>query len=127
MATFWGFYNMHYRLSGSNILFQPTPAAGIVMQLWYIPRLPNLVYPTDILDGVSGWTEYVIVDMAIKGLIKEESDISALALDKADLSKRINATAEGRDAGMNQCVSDTQSLDWTSDSGSFGQGGMSGY
>lgn len=112
MSSFWGFYNMHYRLNGSNILFQPTPAAGITIQLWYIPRLTELVNPTDVLDGISGWTEYIIVDAAIKALVKEESETTALMLDKAALEKRINSTAEGRDVGFPQRVSDTQSLDW---------------
>jgi hypothetical protein len=128
MASFWGFYNIHYRLNGNNLLLQPTPASGIILQLWYIPRLVELVLPIDILDGISGWTEYVIVDAAIKALIKEESDVTALAADKMMLEKRINATAEGRDSGFPQKVGDTQSLDWTdSPNGDFGGfGGMGG-
>ena len=50
-------------------------------------------------DGISGWEEYVIIDAAIKMLVKEESDTSALNAAKQAMLIRIKAAAAGRDAG----------------------------
>src|SRR5271165_3188869 len=78
MQAFYGLTNLRYRLQANNVWFTPTPAAGQVIRMWYVPRLTQLVNLTDTVDGVSGWTEYIIVDAAIKMMQKEESDPSVL-------------------------------------------------
>jgi hypothetical protein len=128
MQAFYGLTNLRYRLQGSNVWFTPTPAAGQVIRVWYIPRLTSLVNLTDVCDGVSGWTEYIIVDAAIKMMQKEESDVSVLGMQKMALIQRIEAAAENRDAGNPQVVSDTQSQNWFgSDSGWGGGNGNGGF
>jgi hypothetical protein len=107
IQTVWGATNLRYRIHGNKIMFNIIPAAGQMIKLWYIPKMTLLVADSDVLDGISGWYEYVTTDVAIKMLNKEESDISALALHKAELLKRINDSAPNRDAGMSQTVSDT--------------------
>lgn len=97
-----------YRQMGDQLLLTPQATAGQILRLWYIPKLRQLLRDTDVLDGVSGWTEYVVVDAAIKALTKEESDTSSLMLEKAALIQRINASASNRDAGMPDTVSDTR-------------------
>lgn len=42
-ASFWGFTNLRYRLSGNNLWFTPIPQSGQPIRLWYIPRPVNLV------------------------------------------------------------------------------------
>ena len=103
-----GVAGLRYRLVGNNIEFIPQPANGQYIQLWYIPRMPTLLKDTDIADGVSGWTEYIAVDAAIKALQKEESDVTVLALQKQALLDRIEAAAENRDAGEPETISDTR-------------------
>lgn len=69
----------------------------------------------NLIDGVNGWEEYIIVDAALKAIEKEESDPSALMSDKGSLIQRIEAAAENRDAGMSATVSDvldTTGADW---------------
>lgn len=107
-GTFLGVFNLQYRVMGSNIQFIPVPAGNQNIRLWYIPRLTQLVQDTDIMDGVSGWTEYVIVDAAIKALQKEESDVSGLLAQKAELIKRIEESASNRDAGQPDTISNTR-------------------
>ena len=63
----------------------------------------------------------MIVDAAIKALIKEESDTSALERDKAAITARIESAAENRDAAKPQRVADVQSSSWT-DGGPYGGG-----
>jgi hypothetical protein len=119
-STYLGVFNMQYRIVGDKIMFIPTPQAGQTIRLWYIPRMTSLLQDTDVLDGVSGWTEYIIVDAAIKALQKEESDVSALMAQKQMLTERINASAQNRDAGQPDTISNTRtrSEQW----GGFGIG-----
>lgn len=120
-STFFGVFNMQYRLMGNSIHFIPTPSAGQYMQAWYIPRVATLLKDSDILDGISGWTEYVIVDAAIKALEKEESDASLLVAQKMALKQRIEETAMNRDAGQPDTISNTRSF---SGRNGGGQGGF---
>lgn len=48
-------------------------------------------------DDFNGWSEYVIIDAAIKCLVKEESDVSVLLLEKKQVMNRIEAMASNRD------------------------------
>lgn len=123
--SFYGVTNMRYRLNGSQLWLTPIPAANQSIRVWYVPELVTLVNPTDTVDGVSGWTEYIIVDAAIKALAKEESDVSPFMIQKAALITRIEAAAENRDAGSPPTVADGQWSDlwWPTGSGSgYGSG-----
>lgn len=112
-----GRVDLRYRLKGNQLWLTPTPQGGQNLQLWYIPRFTELSADSDTYDGISGWTEYVIVDAAIKCLQKEESDCSVLMAQKAALIKRITEAAENRDAGMPSTVADT---DRSGDSDAYG-------
>lgn len=61
---------------------------------------------TNVIDGLSGWDEYVVIDAAIKARVKEESDPSVLLQQKGAFIDRIEAAAENRDAGQPQQVTD---------------------
>lgn len=121
-STFLGVFNLRYRLIGNTLMFIPTPAGAQYVRLWYIPRMTQLLADNDIIDGVSGWTEYIIVDAAIKALQKEESDTSVLMAQKMALIDRIQSSAANRDAGQPDCISDTRRF-----GGSWGSYGGSGY
>ena len=109
-STIYGIYNMQYRVIGTNIEFIPPPSNAMRFQLWYIPRLPELLQDTDTTTtGISGWLEYVIVKAAFLALTKEESDTSSLVLQLAALQKRIEETAANRDAGQADTISNTRS------------------
>lgn len=111
-----------YRVMGSNIIFIPAPASGQAFYIWYIPRLTQLLQDTDILDAISGWSEYVIVDSAIKALQKEESDVSVLMSQKEALRLRIMASATNRDAGAPDTITDIR---WRR--GGWGDNGTGNY
>lgn len=122
--SFYGVTNMRYRLNGDKLWLTSTPAGGQTIKVWYVPRLTTLSADGDTVDGISGWTEYIIVDACIKALAKQESDVTVFALQKAELIKRIESAAENRDAGNPATVGDTQFSDiWSSGSGSgYGYG-----
>lgn len=108
-SSYLGVFDLRYRLVGNTIFFIPTPSGGQYLRIWFIPKLTQLLQDTDILSGVSGWSEYVIVDAAIKALQKEESDVSVLAAQKMMLIKRIEESAMNRDAGQPDTISDVRS------------------
>jgi len=121
-STILGVFNMQYRVMGSNIEFIPTPSANQYVRMWYIPRMTQPLADTDILDGISGWTEYVIIDAAIKAMQKEESDCTVLGIQKGDIIKRIEDSAANRDASIADTVTNNRSQ-----SSRWGSGWGPGY
>lgn len=94
-------------------LFQ-IPDSGRQLQLWYAPRMTELVNDTDTADGVDGWLEYVINDAAAKALAKEESDVSVVVAGRNEIIQRIQDGATARDAGFPATVSDSYALGYNS-------------
>lgn len=127
-STYMGVFNLKYRVMGNKIKFIPTPSAGQIITLWYIPRMNVLLSDSDVLDGISGWTEYVIVDAARKALIKEESyeQAQALTMELQMLKKRIEEAASNRDAGAPDTISNTRNS-WGFGGGPNGNGNFGGY
>lgn len=86
----------YYSMRGSNLILNPAPDGQRTVRIWYVPCATTLVSGSDTVDGVNGFEEYIVVDAAIKCLIKEEKDISALVMQKKDLLKRIERMAGSR-------------------------------
>lgn len=101
---------IRYRLFGANIKFSPVPQAAQTLRLWYIPLPTALALDADTLNGFNGYEEYVVIDVAIKMLNKEESDPSVLMAEKAAMKLRIEQMAEGRDVGQPSTVQDINSM-----------------
>lgn len=109
--------------NGSQVTLTLIQGCTITWSSGYNTNQLFLVQPTtwsNIIDGVSGWEEYVAVDGAIKALQKEESDVSVVAAQKMSLMRRIEAAAENRDSGMPATVTNIRSA------GGFGGGGWGG-
>ncbi len=69
------------------------------MRLLYVP-LPTLpTQDADTIDGVNSWEDSIVIDVAMKMMAKEESDISALLIRKKALTDRLEAEVSNRDAG----------------------------
>jgi len=125
-TTFLGVFNLQYRLVGNTIMFIPIPAGNQVIGLWYYPRLTNLIKDTDVMDGISGWTEYVIIRAAKYALDKEETDTTKLDQELLYLKQRIEGSAQNRDAGQGDTISSTRS--WANRWGGIGyDGSFGGY
>ena len=62
-------------------------------------------------DFYSGWDEFLIIDSAIKMVIKEEGDPTPLLLQKKQLNDRIITESQNRDAGEPQTVTDVVSYE----------------
>lgn len=122
-STIYGVFNLQYRVLGNKLELIPIPSSNQPMRLWYIPRMVQLLKDSDLLEGISGWTEYVIVDAAMKALLKEESTeaASVMKMRKDGLIQRINASAANRDAGQPDTISNTRN------SGGWGNGSYGGW
>lgn len=126
--TFYGITNLRYRLNGNNLYIVPNPQGGQTIRIWYVPRPNQLINDTDTVDAVAGWEEYIVADVCIKALAKEESDVSVFAAQKQALIKRIEEEAENRNIGDPQLVSDSKrrNFAWANGDGNgdYGSGGM---
>lgn len=105
--------NYRYRLLGSQIKLVPTPDTTDTLKLWYVPAITDLSSDGSTLDGVNGWEEYIVIDVAIKSLLKEESDVTALMMQKEAMKQRIREGAMARDTSFPDRVIDVNHIqDW---------------
>ena len=81
-------------------------SSDLTVVLWYVPTITKLVNDADLLDGVNGWEEYIILDSAIKCMVKEESDPSALLAQLQLVKDRIATMSKDRDQGEPQKTTD---------------------
>lgn len=117
--TMYGITNIRYRLNGSNLMIVPQTQGGQTIRIWYAPRPSQLIKSTDIVDGISGWEEYIVADVCIKMLAKEESDVSVFAAQKAEMDKRLEEMSKNRNLGEPQTVTDSKCINfsWGDDGG----------
>lgn len=127
--TFYGITNLRYRLWGNNLQIVPIASAGQTLRIWYSPKPNQLVNDTDIVECISGFEEYIVVDACIKALVKEESfeQAQAFMLQKAALLKRIEEAAENRNVGEPQTVSDSRIRNFAWGDYGYGGWGSGGY
>lgn len=90
-----------YRLSGNNIEFYPVPTSGTYKGI-YVPKPSTLDDDADTLDGVNGWEEYIVCDVAAKLKRKEDSDPTVELLERDRILKRI--LDEARDMEMSESM-----------------------
>ena len=97
---------VRYGIWGNQLVFKPQAPQIATVVIWYVPSITKLVNDADLLDGVNGWEEYIILDAAIKCMIKEESDPSALMAQLQMVKDRIATMSKDRDQGEPQKTTD---------------------
>jgi len=97
-----------YKIQGNQIKFIPIPPANSIFKLWYSPVMTNLTNDTDQFDGVNGWEEFIVLDAAIKMMLKEESDVNVLQVERKIIEDNLIAMASNRDSGMALRVQDVR-------------------
>lgn len=111
--------NLCYRIAGDRLWLAPQPQSGLVLRLFYVPRLTLPTADSDVIDGVNGWEEFIVIDAAIKALQKEESDCSVLLMQKQAIVHRLESESQNRDAGSPARVVETRR-----DVGGYGYAGL---
>lgn len=129
-------YQMSYRVMGNQIFLFPTNQNQLI-QIWYVPIRQRMLLDTDMLPfSISSWSEYVVVDAAVKAARKEESYelVQVLQSQKAALLDRIEKIAANRDVDQPNSVSNVRATmgdpgfsNWNSGFGSFGGSGFGGF
>jgi hypothetical protein len=117
----YGLPTIRYRMVGNKLKFTPYPDQATEVKLWYIPVATKLINDSDTLDDLNQYSEYVVVDAAIKMRIKEETDVSELMAQKKALVDRITYAAQNRDVAQPESISDIYAENdwryfWSSDS-----------
>lgn len=117
-----------YREMGQNLFIIPRNLNQL-LRISYVPIQVQLLQDTDMLPfSFSGWSEYIIVDAAMRAMVKEESleKWNALNADKQVLIQRIETTAANRDVGQSNTVSNTRATMGDIGFGGWGNGGAGG-
>lgn len=124
---FNGFVPLCYREMGNNLYIIPNNTNQVI-RIWYVPIMQQLLQDTDMMSfSISGWSEWVINDAAMKAMIKEESleKWQALAGANGQIENRIDTMANNRDVEQ---VNTVQNLRATSSDPNFGGFGFgNGY
>lgn len=100
-----------YRLVGSNLRLYPIPQAGLTGSIRYAPAATTLTNGGDSVNYPNGWERFIVIDAAIQCLIKEESDVRALMVERERIEKEIEATKEARDLAAPKRVIDVSDID----------------
>lgn len=110
---------VYYQIWGQNIVFFPVPEAAYQVQLNYVPVAPQLTGPNSTLDSINGWEEFVVLDAAIKVLIKDrQGDMVAILQGRLEEERqRIRAMAPRRDMNQAEGVHEIETYDDFSYSG----------
>ena len=113
------FYTHEYSATGARIHWWPTPAAAHTVTAWIIPSAPVLAQTSDTFDGINGFEDAVIHDVAIYLKQREESDPSLLMAERNRIMAHIKRVI-GRNHASPRRVRDVRGR------GFFGNGRGSG-
>lgn len=102
-----------FRLIQSTLVLYPTPPSGQTYRHLYVPIPAKLVADTDVIEGVSGWDEYIVVDAIIKCVLSEADPDMAppWMARKAELKQRIEELRSARVMTQARRVFDARELD----------------
>lgn len=104
-----GLNNAALTTGNTAVEFLPEPPLGtqFIIRQVQTPALPVLT--TDTWDFPNGWEEYVMLDAAIKCVMKEEGDVSALGTLRAEVKQRIIEACQNEDTRWPSLVEDVMS------------------
>lgn len=96
----WGIAQpIYYQVQGTDIAFIPVPQGAYSVTVNYVPTAPVLSDPDDSIDAINGWEEFIVLDAAIKCLLKagENDSIPQLNARLGEERERIRSMAPRRD------------------------------
>ena len=94
----WSFANPpKYKLRANNIWVIPTPNSVYTLRCHYVPVLPDIGTVSDLLNSISGWHEYIVLDCCIKALAKQESSTTVYERQLEACKERLVRMAPKRD------------------------------
>jgi len=100
-------YRVAHNGTSLNIELVPKPGSGTYLHT-YIPVPADLSDDSDTIDSVMGWDEFIVIDAAIKALVKEDSDTSQLMIERERIMARIEAESAMREMAETHSITDTR-------------------
>jgi hypothetical protein len=114
ISLYYGQVTRVFDLYGNTLEVLPGISSAGTYMLTYVPSMPTLVNDSDTIDqywlSTLGWDEYVVLDVASKLLIKEESLDTAqiLTQQKGAIRDRIMREAKPRDDSQPGQIADVE-------------------
>ncbi len=105
--TAWGMGGpIYYQIQQTDISFIPMPQGAFIVTINYVPTAPILADGLDKIDSINGWEEFIVLDSAIKCLMKVggNDQIPVLAQRLEQQRQRIRAMAPRRDQAFAERV-----------------------
>ncbi len=96
----WGVAGpIYYQIQQTDISFIPVPQGTYAVTVNYVPTAPQLEDANDTIDCINGWEEFIVLDAAIKCLMKAGgNDQIPILTDRLERQRmRIRAMAPRRD------------------------------
>lgn len=108
--SFGAVQSVWYQIQGTNINFLPTPTANYNVTVNYVPTSPVLSAPTDTLNSVNGWEEWIVLDAATKALVKTGNTEMMAALQPyiQRQEARIKSAAAAQDMNASEGVHESE-------------------
>ena len=97
-------YGVMYRIMANKIKLLPIPSGVLSLTLWYIPMPVLPATDASTFDFINGWENFVMWDVVIKCLTKQESDVSVAMAERKNAEDRIKEMRENRDANEGEHV-----------------------
>jgi len=98
-----------YKVEGNKIKLIPSNSQSGSITLYYVPQATQFSSTvTEIENVIPGYEEYVVVATAIRMLMKEESDVSALERERQQLASRIIRAISPRDVSGSFAIRDVR-------------------
>lgn len=101
-----------YRFEGANLVIAPTPATASQCRILYTPTWTTLVEDLDTFDTIDGWDEYIVVDVCIKCLNKQDLPSGEFKEQKALMRKRIDDLKQMRNTAEAPLIRDVDADDY---------------
>lgn len=95
--------------TNSEVDGSTAPTQSTAVKLYYVPCFTDLSGDSDTFDGINGWEEWVVADVARKVKIKFEEDPMPLLQELADLNARITKLKTPRDQRSAHRIADVTS------------------
>jgi hypothetical protein len=122
--TTYGSQYFHYEIYQNSLKLLPVPSSGYTARMWYSKKLSVLSKEASAVPSVilRDWTEYIVIDSAIKVLTKKlvgadqnsligiQAALGLLQEQKQEMYVKLRLIAENRIWGAPMTVVDTESL-----------------
>ena len=83
------------------------------MTMYYIPAPTTLVSDSDTFDGICGYEEWIILDVARKCFMKDDRDASQILAERTKVEDELAKEISFRDAANSERVCDRGYVDFS--------------